>query len=234
MKEFGISDNIIVMDDDYFIGNKLEKSDFFYLEDGKILPFIVTSNFENINKSYVTKNCELYSNKVKMSKLEQTGVIFDYSKFLTFSFLIDFFNISIAENIFIPKFTHNAIPINLRDLKEIYELISKSDYKNETLENLYRSIGTLQFQIFVTIYTFIKYKRKVKNIPNKLIRIDRALSSNYNCALFCLNKGPYHYKNIISNKAKIVMEFLFPNPSPYEIINFSIQNLSYIVAKSLE
>ena len=29
LKKFGISDNIIVMDDDCFIGNKLEKSDFF-------------------------------------------------------------------------------------------------------------------------------------------------------------------------------------------------------------
>ena len=79
MKEFGISNNIIVMDDDCFIGSKLEKTDFFYIQDGKIVPFIVTSNFKMINKSYVLQKIELYSNKVKKSRLEQTGVIFQFS-----------------------------------------------------------------------------------------------------------------------------------------------------------
>ena len=68
MKEFGISNNIIVMDDDCFIRSKLEKTDFFYIQDGKIVPFIVTSNFKMINKSYVLQKIELYSNKVKKSR----------------------------------------------------------------------------------------------------------------------------------------------------------------------
>ena len=234
MKEFGISNNIIVMDDDYFIGSKLEKTDFFYIEDGKIVPFIVTSNFEMINKSYVLQKIESYSNKVRKSRLEQTGVIFQFSMFLTLSFLLDLFNISEEENIFIPKFTHNAIPINLKDLKEIYKIIYNSKFKNQTLDCLYRSNETLQFQIFVTVYTFIKYGRKVKNIPYNYIKIDRALFANYNYSLFCINKGAFHYKNIIYKKAKIVMEYLFPNPSPYEIINYNVRNLSFIVSKYLE
>ena len=234
MKEFGISNNIIVMDDDYFIGSKLEKTDFFYIEDGKVVPFIVTSNFEMINKSYVLQKIELYSNKVRTSRLEQTGVIFQFSMFLTFSFLLDLFNISEKENIFIPKFTHNAIPINLKDLKEIYKIIYKSKFRNQTLDCLYRSNETLQFQIFVTVYTFIKYGRKVKNIPCNYIKIERALFANYNYPLFCINKGAFHYKNIVYKKAKIVMEYLFPNPSPYEIINYNVRNLSFIVSKYLE
>ena len=32
MKEYGISDNFIIMDDDCFIGQPLKKSDFFYIE----------------------------------------------------------------------------------------------------------------------------------------------------------------------------------------------------------
>ena len=36
MKKFGISDNIIIMDDDYFIGKKLKKRDFFYVQNRKI------------------------------------------------------------------------------------------------------------------------------------------------------------------------------------------------------
>ena len=49
-----------------------------------------------------------------------------FSMFLTSSFLLDLFNISEKENNFIPKFTHNAIPIDLRDFKEIYKIIYNS------------------------------------------------------------------------------------------------------------
>ena len=36
-KEFGISDNFITMDDDYFIGKNLKKDDFFHIEKGKVV-----------------------------------------------------------------------------------------------------------------------------------------------------------------------------------------------------
>ena len=36
MKKFGISNNIIIMDDDYFIAKKLKKSDFFYVKNGEV------------------------------------------------------------------------------------------------------------------------------------------------------------------------------------------------------
>jgi hypothetical protein len=36
MKRFNISQNFIVMDDDYFIGKQLNKSDFFYVENEKL------------------------------------------------------------------------------------------------------------------------------------------------------------------------------------------------------
>ena len=45
MKKFGISDNIIIMDDDCFIGNSLNKSDFFYVKNGKVVPLIINENF---------------------------------------------------------------------------------------------------------------------------------------------------------------------------------------------
>ena len=40
MERFNISQNFIVMDDDYFIGKRLNKSDFFYVENGKVVPSI--------------------------------------------------------------------------------------------------------------------------------------------------------------------------------------------------
>ena len=234
MKEFGISDNIIVMDDDCFIGKKLEKSDFFHVKEGKVVPSIITSRLLKIDKRSVRKKCQFFKKKAKSSKKEQNKDIFFYSKFLTFSFILDLFNVSIDENIFIPKFTHNAIPVNLGDVKEIYEIIYKSKYKYVTLDCLYRHNGYLQFQIFVVLYTFIKYKREVKNIPYKLINIGHSLTSSYKYSLFCINKGAGNYPILSSYKAKIVMEYLFPNPSPYEIIDYSLVNLSFNIVYSLD
>ena len=149
MKKFGISNNIIVMDDDCFINKKLEKSDFFYVNNGKVVPSIITSEFQRINKINVQENCDIYAKRVKNSREEQGRDDFFYTKFLTYSFILNLFNISETTNIFIPKFTHNAIPVNLNDVKEIYDLIYKSQYKFNTLDCLYRISGYIQFQIFI-------------------------------------------------------------------------------------
>ena len=60
MKNFNISENIVVMDDDYFIGKKLKKSDFFYVDNGKAYPFIVTSQFLKLDKKYISDKFKIY------------------------------------------------------------------------------------------------------------------------------------------------------------------------------
>lgn len=228
MKKFGISDNIIVMDDDCFVGRKLKKKDFFYVKNGKVNPLIITSNFLKINKSYSEQNCESYEIKAKSSKEEQNNDIFNYSKYLTFLFILNLFNISLNKSIFIPKFTHNAIPVNLNDIKELYDAIYKSKFKYSTLDCKYRHIESLQFQMLVMSYTFIKYNRKVKNIPYKFLEINNSfLLKGNEYSLFCINKNSGNYPNFTLYKAKIILEYLFPNPSPYEIIDYSIIKLSY-------
>ena len=129
MKKFNISDNFIIMDDDYFIGKKLKKSDFFYVENGKVVPSIVSTNFLKIEQKSVQENCELYEKKVKENKEEQGGDEWNYSVSLTFSFILNIFNIPFGKSIFIPRFTHNAIPVNIKEIKEIYDLVYKSKYK---------------------------------------------------------------------------------------------------------
>ena len=119
MKEFGISDNFIVMDDDYFIGERLNKSDFFYVENGKVVPSIITSIFIQIEKQDVKKNYDFYKTLAINSKEEQNDDIFNYSRYLTYLFILNIFNISINQPIYIPKFTHNAIPCNFEEIKEI-------------------------------------------------------------------------------------------------------------------
>ena len=234
LERFGISNNFIVMDDDYFIGNKLEKKDFFYVENGKVVPAIITSRFLKIDGISSQINCDYYRERAYMSKEEQNDDIFFYSKFLTYLFIINTFNKTMEESIFIPRFTHNAIPVNTNELKEIYNIIYKSKYKKTTLDCLYRHIENIQFQTFVLSYTFIKYNKKIINIPYKYIKLNDSIISNYNYSLFCINRGAFNYSEISLYKAKIVMDYLFPIPTPYEIIDYSISNLSFNVIHSME
>ena len=234
MKKFGISDNFIIMDDDYFIGKKLKKNDFFYVEQGRVVPSIVTSNFIKIEPKSVEKNLKLYTKRIKQNKEEQGGDDWNLSTTLTFSFILKFFNISNDNCIYIPKFSHNAIPVNIREIKEIYYLAYNSKYKYQTLDCLYRIPGYLQFQILIMAYTFIKYRRKVSNIPSKFVQLNDSISANYRFSLFCINKGAGYYNYINYYKAKIAMEYLFPNPTPYEIIDYSILKISFNVTYSLD
>ena len=234
MKKFGISDNIIIMDDDYFIGNKLKKSDFFYVKNGEVLPIIITSNFVKIDKKTVKKNLDFYEKKAKINEKDQNNDVFLYSKYLTYEFILNYFNISFNESIYIPDFTHTAIPVNLKDAKEIFQLANKSKYKYNTLDCPYRIYGYLLYQLFVLAYTFMKYDRRVKNIPNKFIQLNDSISANYKFSLFCINKGAGNYSFINFYKAKIAMEYLFPNPSPYEIVDYSLLKLSFNLTYSLD
>ena len=43
------------MDDDYFIGKKLEKKDFFYVKNGKVIPLITNANFIKMDRDSVKK-----------------------------------------------------------------------------------------------------------------------------------------------------------------------------------
>ena len=234
MKKFGISDNFIIMDDDYFIGKKLKKNDFFYVQYGKVIPLITCSQFFKIDKVTAQNNYYLYKLKAKMAKEEQNLDIFKYSEHLTYLFLINIFKIPLNESIFIPKFTHNALPVNLEEIKEIYNVVYNSKYKETTLNSLYRHIETVQFQIFLSSYTFIKYKRKVKDISHKYIDIKDCVLNNYNYSLFCINKGAYNYSDLTYYTAKIVMKYLFPNPTPYEVFESPLDNISFNVVLSMK
>ena len=231
MKNFGISNNFIIMDDDYFIGNYLKKNDLFYVEKGKVVPAIITSKFINIdyNSTQITYN--MYKKRAREAKDEQNSDIFRYSIYSSYLFVLDLFNRSLT----IPRFSHNAIPANLKELEEIYHLVSKSKYNSTMLYSLYRHVESLQFQTLVISYTFIKYNKKVNDISYKFIRINNSVLPNYNYSLFCLNTADGIYPSLTFDKAKIVLEYLFPNPTPYEIIdNNSLIKLAFNYVQSIE
>ena len=232
LKEFGISNNFISLDDDYFIGHILNKSDFFYVLNGKVTPLIITSKFTRLDKISTQKKIIHYKKMINEIDQEQTSPIFRYSLYLTYYYILNLFK----ESLFIPVHTHNAIPVNLEELKEIYNIIYQSEYRFGTLYSLYRAIDNIQFQTFVVSYTFFKYNKKVKNISNKLINNKDSIIANYNYSLFCINTGSIEYNNISFMKTKIVMEYLFHIPSPYEIIdkNNSLPFLAFNTIYSFE
>ena len=61
-----MSENFISVDDDYFIGQPLKKTDFFYVENGRVVPAIVSPVFLEINLDSVLKARQEY--KVIMEK----------------------------------------------------------------------------------------------------------------------------------------------------------------------
>ena len=188
MEKFNMSENFIVLDDDYFIGKPLKKSDFFYVENGKVVPAIISTRFRTISEKSVNKEYHYYKKRISG---KQTTEDFIYSLCTTYLFNLYLFN----RTLIIPKFTHNAIPCNTKDIKELYDIIYNSKHKNTTLYSLYRHIDTLQFHCFYIIYTFNKYNRKVNSIPWTYINTDKAILSNYDYPLFVINTGSINYSS---------------------------------------
>ena len=220
MKQFGISDNFIIMDDDCFIGTPLKKSDFFYADNNKVFPLIINNQFEFISERYAKEKYNFYKKKVYKTKKEQTADIYFLTKFAAYIDLIKIFN----KSIIVPHHTHNAIPANIKEIKETYDLIQKSEFKSYTLDSLYRHKYSIQFQTFLTSYSFIKYNKKVRYISSKYISIKKSFLANYNYSLFCINTGASDVHNINSSKIKMIMEHLFPVPTIYEKNNYSLSD----------
>ena len=231
MKEFNISDNFLALDDDCFIGKPLNKSDFFYVQNNTVLPLIINSHLDVYKKSIVQRNKYYCKRIIKRSHLEQTNNDFKYSKYLTYLFIMNIFK---KKRIVVPKFTHNAIPINVNEMREIYNLIEKSEYNKTTLYSKYRHIKSLQFQTLYISFTFIKYQKKVHNIPYKYIKFKNSFYSRFNYPLFCINTNAYQNSEISKKLFIVTMEKLFPMKSPYELIDSSKSEMQINVIKQLK
>lgn len=77
-------------------------------------------------------------------------------------------------------------------------------------------------------YNFLKYNKKVNTIHYKYIQNKFSISGNYNTSLFCINTGSIYYSPISFFKTRIIMEYLYPNPSIYEEIIYSFLSKSDI------
>lgn len=224
LKNFGCSENFIYMNDDYFIGKPLEKSDFFYEDNNKIVPYALHKN-KIAPKQY--NNIKKYHQKLKRqikNAHAHSDPVWRYTRMSTLLFLCDILN----KNIILPTnlgyFHHNTIGENLIELKEIYDLvINNYKYANIFLNTKLRTKYDLQHQTLYTFYILNKYNRKIGDLYGKFIEINSSLNSDFNHRLYCINtSGSIDgkndlYQNIDYIKARIKMMSLFPRRTKYEI-----------------
>ena len=233
LKEYGLSENFISLDDDYFIGKPLEKSDFFYVENNTVYPLIINTNLQAQTLNAVKANINTFSQRISSSSRTQTSDEFSYTVYRTYYFFIKYFQ----SHILAPLFTHNAIPVKAQDLQEIFELIDKSEeFRYPTLYSLHRHSQSLQYQTAYVVYAFNKYKRRVNKIKHGYIDVKESITANFDFPLFCINTGgDGDYNQLSFMKMKVTMEKLFPIPTKYEIFDTkSLAESAFNVLKRME
>ena len=212
------------MDDDYFIGKPMKKSDFFYYdeEQKKVLPCIVSGGHKFLNKEFIySEYNKMFSNKYRINPQTPKGwQLFSYA---SYKLLLD----NYPEPLIDAGFTHNALPININDVKEIYDLVkNKYKYAKELFNSKKRSIYHIQFQTLYNSYALNIKKRKVHEISSLFIDLSNVRSKTKEISdLFVINTSgdityrSYDYKNLL-----IFLESKFNKPTPYEIINNIMEN----------
>ena len=215
MKRFGISNNFIYMDDDCFIGQKLEKDNLFYFSEkvGGIVPYIISNKVYTINKKNIYNR--YYKLMKKKGKIHpHSGDGFNLELLCTQKFYIDYYNRSL-KNCY---YTHNAIPENIKDLEEIFELSQNYKYFKEMIFSKERFILSFYQQMFNNIYQLNINSRKVHFMFHKYISIEEIKQKKLNSLLFVLNTGGNHEPLLRQKKIlKNIMEKRFPFPTKYEI-----------------
>ena len=215
MEKFGLSKNFIYMDDDYFIGNKLKKKDFFYFNEEKknIFPYLLTTKFYQFNKSFILN--EFYNmNKIKDLVHPHSSDGFWFGMFITEKFFMENSNLPLLST----DFTHNAISENIDDLIIIFEMAKKYKYFKETLFSKERFVMTLNHQHLYNLYQLNIKNEKVHPIKRSYILIEKLKNENLNIPLFVINTGGNHKP--LNRQNKILQKILskrFPLKNKYEI-----------------
>ena len=218
LEKFGLANNFIYMDDDFFIGKEIEKTEFFYYDEKekRVVPCLLNNIFTVINRQQ--KLAQYWSVfKTKDTLAPQCFMAWILSLYSTEKFFVDHFKEQVLIN---PTPTHNAISYNIQDLKEIYELVLNNyEYANETLNSIQRHILTLQTQHFVDLFEINVKKRKVHTIPTNVIPMNLLKMVYMNVKLFAINTGgdKIYTEEEYRNQRKL-MQQRFPNPTPYEIV----------------
>ena len=219
MKDFGMSENFILMDDDCFIGRPLNKSNFFYEENGKVYPAVVTRDYYELSKSALQSQIDAIYKKSKIVD-SHTPNGFNIMQKDSLLFLYDILgddNTRYGQPLIEASFTHNAIPLKQSDVKEIYNYILKLyKYKEETLNAKQRETNSLQPQSLFLSYQRNMHDRRTKMVTSifyDLTQFKGVIKDD----LFVINVSTRKYgDNYFKNEIRY-LEKLFPNKTPYEL-----------------
>ena len=221
MKRFGLSENFILMDDDYFIAKPINKNEMFYEENGHIYPAIITYKYFEMNKNIISHEAvNLKRNAINIDPHSEKGfqLLQDNTKLL----LYDIFGndeIRFGKKLIEPGFTHNAFPAKISDIKEIYNYLNNNiNYRNTFLKSIKRSTDDLQFHILYWCYVKNKYGRKSYIIPSRFYDLAQTFKvlMDTKKKLFVINTSVFNYNYIHYLDEKRLLESLFPNKTKYE------------------
>lgn len=216
LKEFGCSENFIYLNDDYFIGKPLEKSDFFYEENGKVTPYIFYNGVlsdnknEEIDKRYKSLEPEI------LNTLKQTSSFYRFQTLQSHKLLYKIFNkkAKVPSNLFCTL--HNAKGYNLNELKEAYDVIENNyECAHDCLNSTYRKYNQITHQHFYDYYHLNKNGKKIREMDYVFADLNKVPDKNFNCSLFCINTGDDNY-TLEKKNVKDIMEKLFPDKTIYE------------------
>ena len=232
MKQFGMAENFIYMDDDYFIAQPIKKSELFYEENGVILPGLLSNEFKVMNLNNIENDLSYHIKKTRNEDAHtEFGYYQQHDRSLLFMYKI-FGNDDkrYGKNLIYPTFTHNAMPLKMSEIYEIYNhIITKYEYINQTMHSLKRSVYDLNFQSLYTVYVKNKYDRKAMKIKNSfydLIYAPKIKNDiiNNKIKLFVINTSTRNYRDFHYQKEKELLNELFPEKTPYELDNYEITN----------
>ena len=226
LREKGCSNNIIYFNDDCFIGQPLKESDFFYQNDKKeVVPYIFyNEKISKISKKKIAQKLNSIKKEVSDDNMKkQDNLSFWHQIFSGRKFLYRALDKRIILNSCDFHFPHNAIPINLSELKSLYDVVrNKYPHWKDCILAKNRKLNAIVFQDFYNFYHLNADDRKINNnikykyfdLANKNI-VDDINKNKYD--LFCINTGGgRNYTNEERLKARETMNKLFPDKSVFE------------------
>ena len=187
-----------------------------------MLPSIVSDEFSELKRDDILKEYnKYYSQKDFIDPHTSNG--WKLHTLSAYKLIIDNFRSPLIN----AGFTHNAISLNVNDIKEVFELIkNKYQYPNETLYSKTRDILSIQSQTLFNAYSLNIKKRKVNIIPRIFYDLkDLRNIKNIDIELFVINtSGDNVYNKSDYERIKLFLELKFNKSTPYEIIPVNTNN----------
>ena len=217
LAKYGVSENFIYMDDDYFFGKELKKSDFFYYDENikKVVPFVIANDYKEMD---LNETNNLYNTIFQRRKEldPHTFVGWKLSILASEKLLLENFDTRPMITTF---FTHVAIPLNIHDIEECYDLILRRyKYLEETLYSIQRHILILQSEHLFVLYGLNIKKRKVHFIWFNYINLLEIKLEYLYAPLYVINTDgnsiytQEHYQN-----EKKLLKQRYPDKTIYEL-----------------